>query len=196
MTREILKGGYYYETEKEVFMMKPQGRPVTSQVEHMFREEVVPPTVDKKELDEVSSCPKCVADFEGDFELECYMAMFLMFRNHLGRVREAVGTTGTRYRDECRRIKQILLVITPNTMVYFARGSKAFQYLGPKVGYTANPYDAEYPYHFYCEAKNQVDVIYARMELLEMELKSEETKCEMKKDDKRRNPFRFGGTSC
>ena len=48
-----------------------------------------------------------------------------------------------------------LLVITPNTMVYFARGSKAFQYLGPKVGYSANLYDAEYPYHFYCEAKDQ-----------------------------------------
>ena len=60
--------------------------------------------------------------YEGEFEAECYMTMFLMLRNHLGRVREAVGTTGMRCWDECRRVKQILLVITPNTMVYFARG--------------------------------------------------------------------------
>ena len=73
------------------------------------------------------------------------MAMFLMLLNHLGRVREAVGPTGARYLDECRRVKQIMLVITPNTMVYFARGSKAFQYLGPKVGYSSNLCDAEYP---------------------------------------------------
>ena len=69
-----------------------------------------------------------------------------------------------RYRDEYRRVKQILLVITPNTTVYFVRGSTAFQYLGPKVGYSANLCDAEYSYHFYCEPKNQADVIYARME--------------------------------
>ena len=41
--------GYYYEMEKEVFKLKPRGRPPTSQVEQMFREEVVPPTEDKKE---------------------------------------------------------------------------------------------------------------------------------------------------
>ena len=64
-----------------------------------------------------------------------------------GSVREAVRTTGLRHRDECWKVKQILLVITPNTMVYFAKGSKAFQYLGPKVGYSENLYDAEYPYH-------------------------------------------------
>ena len=128
-----------------------------------------------------------MADYEGDFEMECYMAMFLMFRNHLGRVREVVLTTVMRYRDECLRVKQILLVITPNTMVYFARGSKAFQYLGPKVGYSANLYDAEYPYHFYCEAKEQAEVLYARMEWLEVKGKSEETKSDMDKADKRRN---------
>ena len=76
---------------------------------------------------------------------------------------EAVGSTGMRYKEECRRVKQVLLVITPNTMVYFARSSKAFQYLGPKVGYSANLCDAEYPYHFYCEPKEQADVLYARM---------------------------------
>ena len=108
---------YYYKIENEVFKRKPQGRPLTSQVEQMFREEIVPPTGNKKEWDEVSGWPKCVADFEGDFELECYMTMLLMFRNHLGRVREAVGTTGMLYRDECRRVKQILLVVTPKTMV-------------------------------------------------------------------------------
>ena len=75
-----------------------------------------------------------MSDVECVFVVECYMAMLLMFCNHLERVCEAAGTTGARYIDECRRVKQILLVITPNTMVYFARGSKAFQYLGPKVG--------------------------------------------------------------
>ena len=132
-----------------------------------------------------------MADYEGDFEMECYMAMFLMFRNHLGRVREVVWTTGMRYLDECRKVKQILLVITQNTMVYFARRSKAFQYLGPKVGYSANLYDAEYPYHFYCEAKEQAEVLYASLEWLEVEGKSAETKRDMEKADKRRNPFRL-----
>ena len=61
-----------------------------------------------------------------------------------------------------------MLVITPNTMVYFARGSKAFQYLGPKVGYSAILCDAEYHYHFYYEAKDQAEVLYARMEWLEI----------------------------
>ena len=164
--------GYYYEVEKEVFKLKPQVKALTSSLEHMFREEVVPPTGDKKEWKEVSAWPEFVEDFEGDFVVECYVAMFLMFRNHLVRIREAVVTTGTRYREECRRVKQILLVITPNTMVYFARASKAFQYLGPKVGYSANFCDAEYPYHFFCEPKEQADVVYALMEWLEMEGKS------------------------
>ena len=122
--------------------------------------------MENKELEELSAWPQCVPDFEGEFVVECYMAMFLMFRNHLGRVLEAVGLTEVRYRDECRRVNQILLVVTPNTMVYFARGSKTFQYLGPKVGYSANLCDAKYPYHFYCEAKDQADVLYARMEWL------------------------------
>ena len=65
-----------------------------------------------------------------------------------------------------------MLVITTNTMVYFARGSKAFQYLGPRVGCSANLCDAEYPYHFYCETKDQAEVLYARMEWLEIEGKS------------------------
>ena len=75
--------------------------------------------------------PQFVQDFEGDFVAECYVAMFLMLRNHLGRVREAVGTSGIRYKEDTlqRATKQILLVITPNTMVYFSMGSKAFQYL-------------------------------------------------------------------
>ena len=76
-------------------------------------------------------------------------------------------------------------------MVYFARGSKAFQYLGPKVGYSANLCDAEYLYHIYCEDKDQVDVLYARMEWLEMEWKSAEAKDEAEKADKRRNPYRY-----
>ena len=149
------------------------------------------PTWDKKEWDEVSSWPTCVSEYDGDFELECYMVMFLMFRKHLGRVQEAVGTTGMQYRDECRRVKQILLVITPNMMVYFARRSKAFQYLVHKVGYSANLYDAEYPYNFHCESKDQAIVIYASMEWLEMEWKSEETNNEMERAYKRRNHFRF-----
>ena len=68
---------------------------------------------------EVEACPKFVQDFEGDYVVECYVAMFVMLRNHLGRVLEAVWTSGLRYREECRRVKQILLVITPNTMVYW-----------------------------------------------------------------------------
>ena len=76
-------------------------------------------------------------------------------------------------------------------MVYLARGSKAFQYLGQQVGYLANLYDAECHYHFYCKVQEQADVIYARMQWLEMEGKSEETKNEMEKADKRRNTFRF-----
>ena len=91
-----------------------------------------------------------------------------MFRNHLGRICEAVVTSGMRYLEECRRVKEILLVTIQNTMVYFARGSKAFRYLGQKVGYSANLCDAEYPYHFFCEPNEQAGVIYARMEWLEM----------------------------
>ena len=120
---------YYYEMEKEVFKLKPQGKALTNSLEWMFREEVVPPLVYKKEWEEVSAWPKCVADFDGDSVVECYMAVFLMFRNHLWQVCEVVLTTGMRYRDECWRVKQILLVITPKTMVSFVRGSKAFQYL-------------------------------------------------------------------
>ena len=87
--------GYYYEMEEDVFKLKPQWRPLTSYLEQRFREEVVPPTGYKKEWDEVNSWPKCVAEYEGEFAVECYMTMFLMMRNHLGRVREAVGTTWT-----------------------------------------------------------------------------------------------------
>ena len=86
--------------EKDMFKLKPQGRPLTSYLEPKFREEVVPPTGDKKELEKVNSWPKCVAEYEGDVEVECYMAMFLMFRNHLWRVQGAVLTTWMRYLDE------------------------------------------------------------------------------------------------
>ena len=41
--------GYYYEMEKEVFKLRPQGKALTNSLEHMFREEVVPPLGDKKE---------------------------------------------------------------------------------------------------------------------------------------------------
>ena len=91
--KRFRKVGYYYEMEKEVFKLKPQGRPLTSYLEQRFQDEVVPPTGDKKEWDDVSSWPSCLSEYEGDCELKCYMAMFLMFRNHLGRVQEAVGTT-------------------------------------------------------------------------------------------------------
>ena len=66
---------------------------------------------------DVEAWPKFVADFEYGFVVECYVAMFLMFRNHLGRMLEAVGTYGMRYIEECRMVKQIFLVITQNTMV-------------------------------------------------------------------------------
>ena len=51
--------------------------------------------------------PQFVHDFEGDFTVECYVAMLLMFRNHLVRVWEAVGVVGMRYKEECRRVKQV-----------------------------------------------------------------------------------------
>ena len=88
-------------------------------------------------------------------------------------------------------MKQTLLVITPNTMVYFSRRSNTFQYLKPKVGYSASLCDAEYPYHFYCEPKEQADVLYARMEWLEVEGKTAEAKEEVERVEKRRNPYRF-----
>ena len=75
--------GYYYEVEKDVFKMKPMGRALTHSLEQMFREEALPHVGEKKELVEVDTWPKFVQDFEGDFTVECYMAMFLMFRNHL-----------------------------------------------------------------------------------------------------------------
>ena len=56
------KVGYYYEMENEVFKLKPQGKALTNSLVHMFREEVVPPIVDKKEWEEVSALPKFVAD--------------------------------------------------------------------------------------------------------------------------------------
>ena len=49
------KVGYYYEMKKEVFKLKPHGRPLTSCLEQKFREEVVPPTVDDNEWEEVTS---------------------------------------------------------------------------------------------------------------------------------------------
>ena len=89
-----------------------------------------------------------------------------------------------------------MLAITPNTMVYFAIGSKAFQYLGPKVGYLATLCDAEYPYHFYCEAKDQADVLYARMEWFDVEWKTEEVKYEAEKADKEGTLTGMERTSC
>ena len=78
--------GYYYELEKDVCKLKPRGRAVTQTLDQMYREEVLPPVGDKKEWVEIETCPKFVQDFEGDFTVECYVAMFLMIRNHLGRV--------------------------------------------------------------------------------------------------------------
>ena len=76
-------------------------------------------------------------------------------------------------------------------MVFFSRGSKAFQYLGPKVGYSASLCDAEYPYHFFCEPKEQADVLYASNEWQGVEGKTAEDKEEVEKAEKRRNPYRF-----
>ena len=93
--------GYYYEVENDVLKLKPRGKALTATLEQMFREEVLPPVKEKKEWVEVEAWPQFVQDFEGDFVVECYVAMFLMLRNHLGWVREAVGTTGMRYMEEC-----------------------------------------------------------------------------------------------
>ena len=118
--------GHYYELENDVLKLKPKWKALMGTLEQMFREEVLPPVTKKKEWVEVEAWPKFVQDFEGDFVVECYVAMFLMFRNHLWQVREAVGTTGMRYREECRRVKQIMLVNNPNTMLYFPRTSRDF----------------------------------------------------------------------
>ena len=59
------------------------------------------------------------------------------------------------------------------------------------MGYSANFCDAEYTYHFYCEPKEQADVLYARMEWLEVEGKTAEAKEEVERVEKRRNPYRF-----
>ena len=93
--------GYYYEAEKDVFKLKPRGRALTNTLEQMFREEVLPQVGEKKEWVEIETWPKFVQDFEGNFSVECYVAMFLMLRNHLGRVWEAAGATGMRYNEEC-----------------------------------------------------------------------------------------------
>ena len=78
--------GYYYEEEKDVFKLKPRGRALTNTLEQMFREEAVPQVGEKKEWVEIETWPKFVQDFEGDFTVECYVAMFVMLRNHLGQV--------------------------------------------------------------------------------------------------------------
>ena len=49
---------YYYEMEKEVLQLKPQGRQLTNIMEQRFREDVVAPVVDKKDWEEVNSRPK------------------------------------------------------------------------------------------------------------------------------------------
>ena len=51
--------------------------------------------------------------------------------------------------------------------------------------------DAEYPYHFYCETKDQSEVLYARMEWLEIEGKSNEDKREAERADTRGNHYRY-----
>ena len=59
------------------------------------------------------------------------------------------------------------------------------------MGYSANLCDAEYPYHFHCEPKEQANVLYARMEWLEVEGKTAEAKEEVERVEKKRNPYRF-----
>ena len=61
------KVGYHYELEKEILKLKPHGRALAATVEQMFREEILPPVVEKKEWDELSAWSKCVQDFDGDF---------------------------------------------------------------------------------------------------------------------------------
>ena len=72
------KVGYYYEIEKEMLKLKPHGKALTSTLEQMLRDDVVPPTGEKKKWEEPSAWPTCVANFEGDFMIKYYMTMFLM----------------------------------------------------------------------------------------------------------------------
>ena len=69
------------------------------------------------------------------------------------------------------------------------RTSKVFVRWGPMGGYSANLYDTESSYHFYCEGRSQAEVIYARMKYLEMEAKSAMTKEEIGKKRSSKNPF-------
>ena len=65
------KVGYCYEMEKEMLKLKPHVKALAATLEQMFREEILPPAVDKKEWEELSAWPKFVQDFDGDFEAEC-----------------------------------------------------------------------------------------------------------------------------
>ena len=144
--------GYFHEMEINIWKVGPTNRYLRNYREDMFQEELVPPKmVDDKDCDEVYRLPEFAHEYDGEDILpESYVAMFLMIRNHLGLVRDCVGTKSKRYRGEVKRVKQIMLVITPNTSVYFPMTSKVFARLGHILGYSANLYDAENPRHFYC----------------------------------------------
>ena len=53
------KVGYYYEMVKEILKLKPHGRALAATLEQMFREEILPPAVERKEWEEPSAWPKC-----------------------------------------------------------------------------------------------------------------------------------------
>ena len=86
--------GYYYGVEKEVLKLKPMWKALTSTLEQMFKEEVLPAVGEKREWVEMEAWPQFVQDFEGDFVVECYVAMFLMLRNHLGGCVRQLGRRG------------------------------------------------------------------------------------------------------
>ena len=100
MAGEISPSGILLRSGEGRVQAEAENRALTHTLEQMFREEAVPPVVEKNEWVEIEAWPKFVQDFEGDFTVECYVAMFLMIRNHLDRVLEAVGTTGMRYNEE------------------------------------------------------------------------------------------------
>ena len=83
MAGKVSPGGILLRGGKDVLKLKPRGRSITRTLDQMFKDEAVPAVVEKKEYVEVETWPKFVQDFEGDIVVECYVAMFLMLRNHL-----------------------------------------------------------------------------------------------------------------
>ena len=118
--------GYFHEMVAENLRLNPATRSLRSYLEEMFEDEEIPTlSMEGKDWDEVYGLPKFLSENEGPRV----------------RIIDDVGTKGKRYREECKRVKRIMLMVTPNTMVCFPRTLRVFVQLGPRVRYSANLYD-------------------------------------------------------